>query len=309
MDWSIRLFRTALLALANRPALEALAVKYGPRLGADRFIAGTTAEEALKQVAHLNGQGIAATLDYLGESVLDPDRAEESRQTYIGLLAAIAERRLDANVSLKPTQMGLAIREELALNHIRSIVQEGKRHSLFVRIDMENTPYTDATIRIVRQLHAEGLTNVGTVIQAYLRRSEADVMSLTEAGVNLRLVKGAYKEPAALAFPAMSDVNESFRRLIRMRLDSGVYTAVATHDDQLIDWTCDYAKRSGIAADRYEFQMLYGIRTPLQQSLARLGYRVRCYVPFGERWYPYFVRRLVERPANLWFVLKNGMKG
>lgn len=309
MDWSTRLFRTALLAVANRPALEAWTVKYGPKLGADRFIAGTTAAEALEQVARLNGQGIAATLDYLGESVLEPDRAEESRQAYIGLLAAIDERRLDANVSLKPSQMGLAIREELALNNIRCIVQEGKRRGLFVRIDMENTPYTDATIRLVRQLHAEGLANVGAVIQAYLRRSEADVMSLTEAGINLRLVKGAYKEPAALAYPAMSDVNESLRRLIRMRLDSGVYTAVATHDDAIIDWTCEYAKCRGIASDRFEFQMLYGIRTPLQQSLARLGYRVRCYVPFGERWYPYFVRRLAERPANLWFVLKNGMRG
>ncbi|MBP1156171.1 MULTISPECIES: proline dehydrogenase family protein [unclassified Paenibacillus] len=305
MDIGTKLFRSTLLALAGNRAVEATAHRYGMKLGASRFVAGETADEALLQIRRLNDRGIAATLDVLGESIRDLSEADRFKREYIMLLERIHTEDLDSNVSLKPTQMGLALDPPTCLSHIRDIVRKAQKLGSFVRIDMENSPYTDDTIAMIRCLHAEGLTQVGTVIQAYLYRSREDVRRLTKANVNLRLVKGAYQEPKPLAYQNMNDVNANMKQLIRVRLDSGVYTAVATHDEQLIAWTKAYAKRNGVRADRYEFQMLYGVRMPLQEQLAREGHKVRCYVPYGRMWYPYFVRRLAERPANLWFVLKN----
>ncbi|NTZ18361.1 proline dehydrogenase [Paenibacillus sp. JMULE4] len=305
MDIGTRLFRSALLALAGNRVVGKMAHRYGMKLGASRFVAGETADEALLQIRRLNAKGISATLDLLGESIRDLAEADRFKREYVTLLERIHHDALDSNVSLKPTQMGLALDPAACYAHIRDIVEKAQQLTNFVRIDMENSPYTDDTIAMVHRLHAEGLTRVGTVIQAYLYRSRLDVRQLTKAKVNLRLVKGAYRELGHLTYRSMDDVNANMKRLIRVRLDAGVYTAVATHDEQIIAWTKTYARRNGIPASRYEFQMLYGVRVPLQEQLAREGYKVRCYVPYGRMWYPYFVRRVAERPANLWFVLKN----
>lgn len=308
MDAMNRLFRSALLALAGNRAVEAFALKYGLRLGANKFVAGETREQALAQVRAMNAKGVTATLDHLGEGVRRLAEASAYKAEYLRLLADVAASGVNANVSLKPTQMGLELDRNGAYANIREIVSAARLTDCFVRIDMENSPYTTATLDFVRRLHAEGLDNVGAVIQAYLYRSEQDVRELTAAGVGLRLVKGAYKEPRTIAYPAMEDVNENFRKLIAIRLKSGVYTGVATHDEAIIAWTKKYAWDNGVPRNAFEFQMLYGVRTQLQEQLAREGYRIRCYVPYGRMWYPYFVRRLAERPANVLFILKNVRK-
>lgn len=305
MDLGTRLFRSALLAIAGNKAAEAFALRYGMRLGANKFVAGETLEEVLEQIRLLNEKGVVATLDHLGEGITRLEEAEAFREEYLRLLDGIHESGVDSNVSLKPTQMGLALDRDACYNNIRAIVARAKDLNNFVRIDMEDSPYTDATIDIMRQLHQEGLTNVGTVIQAYLYRTEEDIRRLTDEGFNLRLVKGAYKEPKAIAYPELSDVDENFKRIIEARLLSGAYTGVATHDDKIIEFTKELVKRKQIPLDQFEFQMLYGVRMQLQEDLAKEGYKVRCYVPYGKMWYPYFVRRLAERPANLMFVVKN----
>ncbi|TYP77700.1 proline dehydrogenase family protein [Paenibacillus methanolicus] len=305
MDAGTRLFRTALLGLAGNRAARKLSERYGMRLGAGRFVAGETMEDALKHAKRLNDAGIAVTLDLLGESIQSLEEAKASELGYVDLLQAIDRDQINGNVSLKPTQFGLALDPDSCYDSIRTVVREADRLGLFVRLDMEDSPWTDATIDIVRRLHAEGLKNVGTVIQAYLYRSVQDVKQLSAERVNLRLVKGAYKEPASIAFPAKKDVDSNMRRLIRTRLESGEYTAIATHDETIIRWVKSYARSRRIPRTAFEFQMLYGIRTPLQESLAREGYTVRSYVPFGRSWYPYFVRRLAERPANVTFIVKS----
>lgn len=304
MGFAGELYRKTLLTVADNKIVEKLSLKYGQKW-AGRFIAGETLSSALNAVRALNRQGIAATIDHLGEGVRSLDEAAGYRDAYVKLLDGIARSRLDANVSLKPTQMGLALDGEACYANIRTIAAKAAEANRFVRIDMEGSPYTQATIDMIRRLHAEGLRHSGTVIQAYLRRSEQDVADLIRDGVRLRLVKGAYKEPAALALQRADEVIASFRRLIGMALDSGVYTAVASHDDRIIGWTKQYAEQNGIPKDRFEFQMLYGLRTNEQIRLAREGYRVRCYVPYGSMWYPYYTRRLAEKPANLWLVVKH----
>ncbi|MBB3109344.1 proline dehydrogenase [Paenibacillus phyllosphaerae] len=308
MDIGTRLFRTALLGLAGNRAARAFSERYGMKLGASRFVAGETMDDALQQAKKLNDAGIAVTLDFLGESISSLDEAKTSELGYLDLLQAIDREAIKGNVSLKPTQFGLALDPAYCQESIRSVVREASRLGIFVRLDMEDSPWTDATIRMVRTLHQEGLTNVGTVIQAYLYRSGQDVKELTREKMNLRLVKGAYKEPASIAFPSKKEVDNNMRRLIRARLDSKVYTAIATHDESMIRWVKSYTKSHRIPRSAFEFQMLYGIRTPLQESLAREGYTVRSYVPFGQSWYPYFVRRLAERPANVGFIAKSLFK-
>ncbi|MBB6669742.1 proline dehydrogenase family protein [Cohnella nanjingensis] len=304
-----RLFRSALLAMAGNRAAEALALKYGLRLGARQFVAGETREEALDKVRDLNRKGIEATLDHLGEGIRRMSEAEAYKQEYVRLLEGIRAAGVRSNVSLKPTQMGLALDPDAAYANIREIVAAADRCGNFVRIDMEDSPHTDATIGIARRLHGKGLTNVGTVIQAYLYRSEDDIRRLTAEPMNLRLVKGAYKEPKSLAYPRKPDVDANFRRLAKARLRSGVYTAIATHDETIIRELRLFARREGIDGSAYEFQMLYGIRSALQEQLAAEGCRVRCYVPYGRMWYPYFVRRLAERPANAAFLIRNWIRG
>lgn len=308
MGWGTMLFRSALLSLAGNRAARKLAGKYGLKLGARRFIAGLTLEEALARSRELNAQGIAVTLDHLGEGISRLSEASSFAGAYAELLEGIAAGGVTGSVSLKPTQMGLGLDAAQAYANIRGIADVAGRLGLSVTLDMEDSACTDATIDIALRLREEGYRNVGTVLQAYLYRTMADLEALTRRGVELRLVKGAYKESRRVAYPKLADVNVNFMRMIRRRLDSGVYTAIATHDDHIIAWTKDYAASRGIPRDRFEFQMLYGVRSALQEQLAAEGYAVRCYVPYGRMWYPYFVRRLAERPANLLFILRSGFR-
>ncbi len=308
MDLTMKIFRPAIMALAGNRLAEKLALRYGLKLGARKFVAGETLEDAVKIIKQLNNKGISTTLDHLGEGIRQLSEASVYTREYLHLLEGIYREKLNSNVSLKPTQMGLALDKQLAYNHIKTIVSKAGDFHNFVRLDMEDSPFTDATIDIVLNLHQEGLTNVGTVIQAYLFRAEFDVRRLTERKINLRLVKGAYKESERVAYSKMSDVNKNFKRIIQIRLDSGVYTGIATHDDNIISWVKEYSRQNHIDRGTYEFQMLYGVRMQLQEQLVLEGYKVRCYLPYGQMWYPYFVRRLAERPANLMFVVKNMFK-
>jgi proline dehydrogenase len=305
MGLGTKLFRSILLSLAGNRIAKRLATKYGMRLGAGRFVAGVSVEEALLRTQAMNSQGIAVTLDHLGEGIAHLAEAVAFKEEYLRLLEEIARTNLKASVSLKPTQMGLLLDPEQCYANIREIVLTAKQYGNEVTLDMEDNSCTDGTIKLVRRLHVEGLSNAGTVLQAYLYRSMEDLETLTHDGIPLRLVKGAYKEPRRIAYPRLSDVNDIMLRLIEKRLESGVYTAIATHDERMIDWTRHYVRTRSIPLERFEFQMLYGIRTKLQQQLAAEGFTVRCYVPYGRMWYPYFIRRLAERPANLLFILKN----
>lgn len=298
------LMRKLILTVAGNRAVTAFMSRYGMRLGARRFVAGEDWESAAVQVRALNEQGMLATMDYLGESVADRSMAEEARDIYLDLLDKIASSSLGANVSLKLTQMGLDIDRSFCLENVRAIVRKAAGLENFVRIDMEDSPRTDATIDIFRSLRSE-FDNVGLVIQSYLYRSEADMTSLADLQPNLRICKGAYLEKPDVAFPRKADVDENYRRLVLKNLEIGGKTCAATHDERIIDWMTRIIQERRLGADRYEFQMLYGIRPALQRKLAADGHPVRVYVPFGRQWYPYFTRRLAERPANLFFILSN----
>lgn len=278
---------------------------------ASRFIAGTDREAAIATTKAMNQKGMLVTLDYLGESCTSEGEALQARAEIIRLLDDIAHHKLQANVSLKPTQLGLKIDPELALDNICALVEKAKAVGNFIRIDMEDHPTTDATLNLYRHLrYKAGLDNVGVVIQSYLYRSEDDINKLIEDGARVRLCKGAYAEPPEVAYPQKADVDANYLNLSRLLLSpkahvNGVYPAFATHDPQMIDDIKVYVKANKIPLDSFEFQMLFGIRRDLQETLVREGYRVRVYVPYGTAWYPYFVRRLAERPANLWFFISN----
>lgn len=292
--------------LAQVSALQRFASSYGMRRGgfARRFIAGETVEEAIAAVADLPGKGLGLTLDYLGESVASADAAAAAAAGYVDIVGKIVASGIERNVSLKLTQLGLDVDHATAVDNMRRILEPADAHGFFVRIDMENSPYTDATLAILETLRQQGHTSIGTVIQACLKRSAADIRRLNGMGVRVRLVKGAYKEPRAVAYQQKSDVDAAFVDLVHLLMDEGTYPAIATHDPVMIDAAKAYAKSKGYANDRFEFQMLYGIRRDLQAALVAQGYRVRVYVPFGKQWYPYFMRRLGERPANVAFVVK-----
>ena len=293
--------------LAQIPTLQRLASKYGMAPGggfARRFIAGETVEEAVASVADLRRQGLHLTLDYLGESVSSGAAAAAAAAEYVTIIDAIVRSGIERNISLKLTQLGLDVDRATAVDNMRRILEPADANGFFVRIDMENSAYTDATISILETLWQQGHRQLGTVIQSYLKRSEGDIRRLNAMGSRVRLVKGAYKEPKEVAFQKKSEVDAAFIELMRLLMDEGTYPAIATHDPTMIDAAKAYAKSKGYANDRFEFQMLYGIRRDLQASLMREGYRVRVYVPFGKQWYPYFMRRLGERPANVGFVLK-----
>jgi proline dehydrogenase len=272
-----------------------------------RFVAGFHIEDALRATAVLNRQGLAVTLDSLGENVSSPEQARQSGKIYQQMLEAIAAQKLDSNVSLKLTQMGMDLGVDLAGEVVAGLVQLAAQTNNFVRVDMEGTPYTDATIALVRKLHAlpENRGHVGIVIQAYLRRSAADIDTLLADGIRIRLCKGAYKEPPELAFPAKKDVDDNYVVLMKTLLKSGIYHGIATHDEAMIEATKAFATAERIDRASFEFQMLYGIRRDLQNKLVKDGYKVRVYVPFGDEWYPYFMRRLAERPANVIFLATN----
>ena len=292
--------------LAQVPALQRFASTYGMRRGgfARRFIAGETVEEAIAAVADLPGKGLGLTLDYLGESAASADAAAAAAADYVGIIGKIVASGIERNISLKLTQLGLDVDRATAVDNMRRILEPADGHGFFVRIDMENSPYTEATLSILETLRQQGHTSIGTVIQSCLKRSEADVRRLNSLGVRVRLVKGAYKEPKTVAYQQKSEVDAAFVDLMRLLMDEGTYPAIATHDPNVIETAKAYAKSKGYPNDRFEFQMLYGIRRDLQAALVAEGYRVRVYVPFGKQWYPYFMRRLGERPANVAFVLK-----
>jgi proline dehydrogenase len=271
---------------------------------ARRFVAGKTPEAAIRAVRRLNAHGICATIDILGENVTSREEAVRAADGYVSLLELIARERVDANVSLKLTMMGLDIDAGLCRDNVRRVLEAAARHDSFVRVDMEGSAYTQATLDVVRALFAQS-PNVGAVIQASLYRSEADVAALNKDRIRVRLCKGAYREPKTVAFRDKRDVNANYSKLMRLLLEAGPYPAIATHDGKLIAECKALVARNGVGKDQFEFQMLYGIRNALQRKLAAEGYRVRCYVPFGTHWLPYFLRRLRERRANVTFVLRN----
>jgi proline dehydrogenase len=270
------------------------------------FVAGDTIEEAIRNVRKLNEKGIKATLDVLGESVKDKEAAEKAVNDYLDLLEAIPKTGVDSHVSLKLTQMGLDIDTEYCYGNIERIVGKAKTVGNFVRIDMEGTPHTQRTLDIFYRLR-EKYDNVGIVVQAYLYRTEKDVRDLNKVKAKVRICKGAYKEPADLAIKKMKDIRANFIKLAELLFKDGVYPAIGTHDDKLINWTREYTAANAISADKYELQYLYGIRNKTFRKLAEEGYQVRCYVPFGTHWLPYTLRRLRERKTVI-FLVKNFFK-
>lgn len=279
-----------------------------------RFVAGETIDEAMKATKALNQQGMSATLDYLGESVTSPEEAFIARDEILRLLDQIHINGVQANVSVKPSQLGIKIDPALTRESLVQILSRARQYQNRIRLDMEESALVDTTLNLHRWLRDEaGFDNVGVVIQAYLYRSEADVRRLVDEGTGVRLCKGAYKEPPELAFPIKADTDANYIKLMQMLLSptarqNGVYLGVATHDTKMIEATKAYAREQQISPDAFEFQMLYGIRPELQQALVAQGYRIRIYVPYGTAWYPYFMRRLAERPANLWFFLSNFLR-
>jgi proline dehydrogenase len=269
-----------------------------------RFVAGTTLDQAAMAVTALNATGASATLDILGESVTDRATADRAAAEYVAAIERIAADRLDANVSIKLTQMGLDLGVEECLSVMRPVVEAGKRHGIFVRIDMESSDYTDRTLEVVNRLRADGF-DVGPVIQSYLHRSRADVLALAAERVRVRVCKGAYAEDEEIAWHPRDIVDRSFVKLARLLLDADAYPGIATHDPRMIDAVERHVRERGIGQHRFEFQMLYGIRRDLQRQLMQRGYRLRVYVPYGTEWYPYFMRRLAERPANVLFLLRS----
>jgi len=283
---------------------------------ASRFIAGEQTEDAIRVTRELNQDGRTATINYLGEHVTTAQEAADAREAIIRLLDQIHKSGLDANVSVKPTQIGLQVSEKLMLDNLRTILIHAEKTNNRVRIDMEDSPTVDTTLNIYRTLRDDyGFgQHVGIVIQAYLYRSEADVEKLIDEGAWVRLCKGAYLEPPHKAYPEKEDTDANFVHLVQKMLSpqarqNGLHLAVATHDEKMIQATLDYARQHQVPVDAFEFQMLYGIGRELQRKLVEQGYRVRIYVPYGTAWYPYFVRRLAERPANLWFFISNLIRG
>jgi proline dehydrogenase len=271
---------------------------------ATRFVAGDTLDQAIDVGRNLNSEGISLTLDHLGESVTSLEEAAQARDVYLRTLAAIQQTGIHANLSLKLTQFGLDLSASDCRANVDQLVQQAAAANSFVRVDMESSDYTDRTLDLVHHLHARHQA-VGVVIQAYLYRSRKDIEELCDRGIRVRLCKGAYLEPATAAFPHKREVDRNYVELMKLLLDRGPYPAIATHHEALIEETKAYAASKKISRDAFEFQMLYGIRRDLQRQLVRDGYRLRLYVPFGQAWYPYYMRRLAERPANVLFILRN----
>ncbi|MDX6539816.1 MAG: proline dehydrogenase [Gaiellales bacterium] len=297
--------RKGILAAARSERMGKVVSKHGMRLGAQRFVAGETFEQAADVLARLNAKGLAANTTLLGEDVLSADEARSVTSEYERILDGIAERGLRVNVALKLTHLGLLLDEELAYENVLRLVDRAASLGTFIRLDMEHSGLVDQTLGIYRRLRAEGRDAVGTVLQSYLYRTPADLESLLSLQPNLRIVKGAYLEPSDVAYPRKSDVDAAYLRLVEAMFAGGAYTAVATHDERLIEQVIALAARMGIEHDRFEFQMLYGVRSALQLALVARGFKVLVATPFGPQWYPYLMRRLGERPANMLFIARN----
>jgi len=299
------MLRSLLLYLSERKGPKKLLT--GNRLGrrlASRLIAGEEVEDALRVIRHLKSEGFWVTLDCLGESVQEAAAADTSCETYLHLLDRLAAEKLNSHVSVKLTQLGLAIDEGLARRNLGRIAERAALHNNFVRVDMEGSAFTESTLRVFCSVDAPRDV-MGIALQSYLHRTAADAEELLKRGVRIRLVKGAYKEPPDIAFAKKSDVDRNYREIMEKLLTSGIYHAIATHDERIIAATEQFARQHGVAPENFEFQMLYGIRRRLQRALIQQGWRVRLYVPYGPEWYAYFMRRLAERPANLFFVMRN----
>jgi len=300
--------RTFFIKLSENPSLRHFAETspLGLRFSG-RFVAGMHLADAVRVTEIVNRRGASVSIDNLGENVTNPDEAKQSAELYHQMLDEISSRKLNANISLKLTHMGLDVSEDLAFSLVTELVAHAVQINSFVRVDMEGSPYTQRTLDFVRQLHRQPghAGKLGTVIQTYLYRSEDDVQQLLSEGIRIRLCKGAYKEPPEIAFPKKTDVDANYVKLAKVLLKSGIYHGLATHDENIIEQVKQFAKAENIPATAYEFQMLYGVRRDLQQKLVRDGYGMRVYIPFGTEWYPYFMRRLAERPANVLFIAKN----
>ncbi len=316
------MLRSLLIYLSQAAWAQNLVTHWGfAWKAASRFIAGSTLEDAVRAVAGLNEKGINATLDQLGEHTSNPEEASRSAEGILQVLDAIQKAGVRSNVSIKLTQIGMGLDDEVCKNNLERILQRAKEYNNFVRIDIEDSPWVDTTIAIYREMLKRGFTpkTVGMAAQSYLYRAEQDLRTLTAEGVSFRLVKGAYKEPAEVAFPKKADVDANFDTLASILIDASLaqntqlspdgripaIPAIASHDESRIAFAKAYADKVGLPKNGLEFQMLYGIRRDLQEELAKEGYPVRVYVPFGTHWYPYFMRRLAERPANIWFFVSN----
>ena len=303
--------RNALIYLSRQEGLKEFAARF--RLFkklTTRFVAGENIDEAVAAIRELNSEGCSASFDHLNESVANAEEAEAEVREYLRILDQIDKTGIRSNVSIKLTQFGLELDPELAYRNARTVVADAARRGNFVRVDMEGSSVTQATIDIFKRLRSEfGLNDVGIVLQSYLRRTYQDAQDLLKLPARIRLCKGAYNEPPEVAFPDKKDTDGNYIRVMHLLLSSGIYHGIATHDPKMIDATVDFVRRERIGKDAFEFQMLYGVRRDLQRQLARGGYNMRVYVPYGKHWYPYFMRRLAERPANMWFVLKNLLKG
>ncbi|HSK08146.1 MAG TPA: proline dehydrogenase family protein [Vicinamibacterales bacterium] len=305
------LSKTFFHTLAASSTLERLASRYGMAKResfARRFVAGDTVREAIEAARELQARGMLLTLDQLGESVSSLDEADAASRVYLQTIAAIVASGIERNISLKLSQLGLNLDRAVCTDNLRRILMPAARERFFVRVDMEDSPTVQTTLDIVATLWDQDFHNIGVVLQSALYRSEDDLRRMNEKGVRVRLVKGAYKEPRAVAYQKKADVDAAYARLMERLLAEGTYPALATHDPELIERAKRFAAARGIGADRFEFQMLYGVRRDLQSALVAEGYRVRVYVPFGTHWFPYYMRRLGERPANVAFVLKSLLK-
>ncbi len=309
------MLRQAFLFLSEQPALKDFALRFrAAEEMAFRFVAGETLGEAIRAVRELNQRGLRVTLDHLGENVLSREGAERATETYLGIFDEIDLTGVDANISVKLTQLGLAQSDDFCFENLRRIVEHAGEHDNSVEVDMEGSEYTQRTLDIYYRLRGAGFENVGAVVQAYLYRTEVDIERLIECGTKVRLCKGAYDEPPEIAFPEKADVDRNFVRLTQLLFspsarERGVVPAIATHDGDMIMAAKQAARQNDWTAEEFEFQMLYGVRRKLQQSLADEGYQVRVYVPYGTEWYPYFMRRMAERPANVMFVARAILKG
>lgn len=295
-------------ALARSGRLTRIASRYGMAASesfARRFIAGETIEEAIDALRALQARGLHIALDYLGESVRSVDEAEAAAREYVRLIEVIVSSGIERNISLKLTQLGIAIDHATCVDNMRRVLEPAQRFGFFVRIDMESSAYTEGTLAVFETLWRLEYKNLGVVLQSCLRRTDDDVQRMNELGARVRLVKGAYKEPASVAYRHKAEVDAAFLRHVRTLLDEGTYPAIATHDEAILEEVRAHADGRNIPRDRFEFQMLYGIRRDLQASLSADGYRMRVYVPFGRQWFPYFMRRLGERPANIGFVIRS----
>jgi proline dehydrogenase len=299
------LLKGTLLYLANRRPVHRLITQHDLLRGlAQRYVAGEELADGIVVAATLNTQGLQVSLDHLGESVTNAHEASRAVSAYLDALEAIAREQVEANISLKLTQLGLDLSYDMCVAHLRKILERARALDIFVRIDMESSAYTQRTLDVHRALWQEGFRNVGIVLQAYLYRTAADVERAIEEAIQVRLCKGAYLEPARVAYPNKADVDANFERLMYRLLTQGNHPAIATHDERLIVRAQDIARRENIGPERFDFEMLFGVRRDLQLRLVRNGYRLRVYLPYGKEWYPYLVRRLAERPANVAFFVR-----